>query len=76
MHEIDFVSTGTVPPMPRAMLGPGFRQVAYEEVGGRLHVRRYALPGPDLASLRLHRVRGADLGFRSNAVLIDGASPG
>ncbi len=76
VHEVDFVSTGTVPPMPAHMLGPDFRQVGHEEVGGRLHVRRYALPGPDLARLRLRRVRGADLGFGSNTVLIDGASPG
>ena len=59
---------------PRRLLGPGFRQVGYEQVG-RLYIRRYALPGPDLAHLRLRRVRDADLNFRSNGVLLDGIGP-
>ena len=59
---------------PPRLLGPRFRQVGYEQVG-RLYVRRYALPGPDLAHLRLRRIRSADLNFRSNGVLLDGIGP-
>jgi 4-amino-4-deoxy-L-arabinose transferase-like glycosyltransferase len=75
VHEIDFVSDGPAPPAPPSLLGPRFRQVGYEPVG-RLYVRRYALPGPDLAHLRLRRLRDADLNFRSNGVLLDGIGPG
>jgi mannosyltransferase len=71
VHEVDFISDGPAPPVAKDLLGPRFRQVAYERVG-RLYVRRYALPGPDLARLRLRRVRGADLNFHSNGVLLDG----
>lgn len=74
IHEAVFVSEGPVPPVPRDLLGPRFRQVSYEAVG-RLHVRRYAMPGPDLAPLRLRRIRRADLGFGSNSVLLDGIGP-
>jgi mannosyltransferase len=75
VHEVDFVSDGPAPPVPLRLLGPRFRQVGYERVG-RLHLRRYALPGPDLAHLRLRRIRAADLDFRSNGVLLDGIGPG
>ena len=75
VHEVDFVSDGPAPPVPRSLLGPGLRQVSYERVG-RLYLRRYALRGPDLARLRLRTVRGADLGFRSNGVLVGGIGPG
>ena len=71
VHEIDFVSDGPAPPVARRLIGPRFRQVGYERAG-RLHVRRYALPGPDLVRLRLMRVRAAPLNFRSNGVLLDG----
>jgi|SRR6187549_47217 len=71
VHEVDFVSDGEAPPVPPDLLGPRFRQVSYERAG-RLHVRRYALPGSDLARLRLKRVRSADTNFRSNGVLLDG----
>jgi uncharacterized membrane protein len=74
VHEVDFVSDGPAPPIPVSLLGPRFRQVSYEPVG-RLYVRRYALPGPDLAPLRLGMVRDARLGFRSNGVLLDGIGP-
>ena len=74
MHEVDFVSDGPAPPAGAHLLGPRFRQVGYDRVG-RLYVRRYALPGPDLAHLRLRRVRDADLNFRSNGVLLDGIGP-
>ncbi len=75
VHEVNFVSDGPAPPVSSGLLGPRFRQVAYERVG-RLHVRRYALPGPDLAHLRLRRIHRADLNFRSNGVLLDGIGPG
>ncbi|HEX5762416.1 MAG TPA: glycosyltransferase family 39 protein [Solirubrobacterales bacterium] len=71
VHEVDFISDGPAPPVARHLLGPRFRQVGYERAG-RLHVRRYALPGEDLARLRLKRVRSADTNFRSNGVLLDG----
>jgi 4-amino-4-deoxy-L-arabinose transferase-like glycosyltransferase len=74
VHEVDFVSDGPAPPVPAGLLGPRFRQAGYEQVG-RLCIRRYALPGPDLAPLRLSRVRDADLNFRSNGVLLDGIGP-
>jgi mannosyltransferase len=77
VHEIDFVSLGPAPPIPRGKLGaPGFRQVEYGPVDGELYLRRYALPGPDLTHLRLREVRGAELNFGSNGVLIDGVGPG
>jgi len=71
VHEVDFISDGPAPPVPKRLFGTRFRQVGYERVG-RLHVRRYALPGPDLAHLRLRTLRRAELGFRSNGVLLDG----
>jgi hypothetical protein len=75
VHEIDFVSIGPAPPVPRDRLAPGFRQVEYGPVG-ELYLRRYALPGPDLTHLRLREARGADLNFGSNGVLVDGVGPG
>ncbi len=74
VHEVNFVSDGPAPPVPARLLGPRFRQVGYERIG-RLHVRRYALPGPDLAHLRLRHIRNAELEFRSNGVLLDGIGP-
>jgi uncharacterized membrane protein len=74
VHEVDFVSDGSVPPVPTRLFGPRFRQIGYERVG-RLHIRRYALPGPDLVHLPLRTVRRAQLGFRSNGVLLDGIGP-
>jgi mannosyltransferase len=74
VHELDFISNGPAAPVPRRLLGPRFRQTGYEQVGS-LYVRRYALPGPDLAHLRLRRIRDADLNFRSNGVLLDGIGP-
>ncbi|HXS46330.1 MAG TPA: glycosyltransferase family 39 protein [Solirubrobacterales bacterium] len=75
VHEVDFVSDGPAPPVPTRLLGPRFRQVGYERVG-RLYVRHYALPGPDLAHLRLRHLRNVQLNFRSNGVLLDGIGPG
>jgi hypothetical protein len=74
VHEALFVSDGPAPPVPAGLLGPRFRQVAYEKVG-RLYVRRYAMPGAELAHLRLRRIAGAKLNFRSNRVLLDGIGP-
>jgi mannosyltransferase len=74
VHEVDFVSDGPAPPVPPRLLGSRFRQVGYEQVG-RLQIRRYALPGPDLVHLPLGTVRRAQLGFRSNGVLLDGIGP-
>jgi mannosyltransferase len=74
VHEVDFVSDGPAPAPPSRLLGPGFRLVAREPVG-RLHLMRYALPGPDLAPLRLRAVRRAKLDFLSNGVLLDGIEP-
>ena len=73
--EVDFISDGPAPPPPARLLGPGFRQVGYERVG-RLYVRRFATPGPDLKPLRLRTIRNAQLGFRTNGVLLDGIGPG
>jgi hypothetical protein len=75
VHEIDFVSIGPAPPVPRSRLAPGFRQVEYGPVG-QLYLRRYVLPGPDLTHLGLREARGADLNFGSNGVLVDGVGPG
>ena len=75
VREIDFVSDGRVPPPPPHLLGPGFREVGREDVG-RLFVRRYRLPGPGLAPLRLNELRKAELNFRTNGVLLDGIGPG
>jgi mannosyltransferase len=74
VHEVDFISDGPAPPVPARLLGPRFRQVGYQRVG-RLELRRYALPGPDLARLRLRTVSRAQLNFRSHSVLLDGIGP-
>jgi mannosyltransferase len=73
--EVDFISDGPAQPPARRLLGPGFRQVGYEKVG-RLYVRRFVLPDARLSRLRLGKVRFAELGFRSNGVLLDGIGPG
>ena len=73
--EIDFISDGPAPPPPARLYGPGFREVDYERVG-RLYVRRFATPGPELRPLRLRTIRDAELGFRTNGVLLDGIGPG
>jgi mannosyltransferase len=75
VHEIDFISDGDVPPVSRRLLGPGFAEAGYESVGA-LRIRRYELPGPDVARLRLRKVDDARLNFGSNTVLLDGIGPG
>jgi mannosyltransferase len=75
VHEVNFVSDGGVPPPSRRLLGPGFRESAHEDAG-RLFIRRYRLPGPGLAPLRLRSLRHARLNFRNNGVLLDGVGPG
>jgi 4-amino-4-deoxy-L-arabinose transferase-like glycosyltransferase len=72
--EVDFISDGPAAPPPSRLLGPGFRRVGYRKAG-RLYVRRYATPGPGLVPLRLRAIRDAELGFRSNGVLLDGIGP-
>jgi 4-amino-4-deoxy-L-arabinose transferase-like glycosyltransferase len=72
--EIDFISDGPAPAPPIRLLGPGFRQVGYERVG-RFYIRRYRHRGPGLAPLRPRAISGADLGFHSNGVLLDGIGP-
>lgn len=75
VHEIDFVSEGQAPAPSQSLLGPGFREFAYEDLG-RLFIRRYRLSGPGLSPLRLRAVRHAKLGWRTNGVLLDGVGPG
>jgi mannosyltransferase len=75
VHEVDFVSDGRTAPPPARLLGPGFRETSREDAG-RLYVRHFELPGPGLAPLRLRELRGADLNFRNNGVLLDGVGPG
>jgi len=74
VHEVTFVSDGSAPPPPRRLLGPGFREVAYEDAG-RLFIRRYRLAGPELAPLRLRLLRHASLHWRNNGILLDGVGP-
>ena len=75
VHEVDFVSDGKVPPPPRQLLGPGFRETSREDAG-RLFIRHYELSGPGLAPLRLRQLKDARLNFRSTGVLLDGIGPG
>lgn len=71
VHEVAFISDGEVPPPGRQVLGPRFRERgAYS--AGRLFVRRYSLPGPSLARVRLRKLREPDLNFRTTGVLMDG----
>jgi uncharacterized membrane protein len=72
--EVDFISNGPAPPPPARLLGRGFDEVGYEQVG-RFYIRRYDHRGPGLAPLRLRAVRAADLDFHSNGVLLDGIGP-
>jgi mannosyltransferase len=75
VREVNFVSIGAAPPPPRRLIGPRFSETAYEEVG-ELFIRRYRVPGPELAPLRLRTLRWADTNFRNNGVLLDGVGPG
>jgi mannosyltransferase len=75
VREIDLVSDGEAPPPSPRSLGPEFREVALESAG-RLQIRRYRTRGPGLAPLRMRALRSADLGFRTNGVLLDGVGPG
>ena len=74
VHEIDFVSDGAMPPPPRRLIGPDFREAAHED-DGRLFIRRFHVPGPGLAPLPLRRLRDADLDWRTTGVLLDGIGP-
>jgi len=75
VREIAFVSMGEVPPPPRRLLGPGFRETGAEHVGP-LFIRRYRVLGPELVPLRLRALRHARTDFRNNGVLLDGVGPG
>jgi 4-amino-4-deoxy-L-arabinose transferase-like glycosyltransferase len=75
VHEIDFVSDGREPPPPASLVGAGFRETAHEDTG-RLYIRRFTAPGPDLLPLSLRRLKRAQLDFRTNGVLLDGIGPG
>jgi mannosyltransferase len=75
VREVNFVSIGPAPPPPRRLIGLRFREVAHERVG-ELFIRRYRVPGPELAPLRLRTLRYADTNFRNNGVLLDGVGPG
>jgi mannosyltransferase len=74
VREIAFVSMGEVPPPPRRLLGPGFRETETEDVGP-LFIRRYRVTGPKLVPLRLRALRHARTDFRNNGVLLDGVGP-
>jgi mannosyltransferase len=74
VREVSFVSIGSAPSPPRRLLGPRFHEVAYEKVG-ELFIRRYRVPGPELAPLRLRGLQHAQLGWRNNGVLLDGVGP-
>ena len=67
--------TAGCPRRRRACSAPASAKPAHEGAG-RLFVRRYELPGPGLAPLRLRRLRGAELNFRTTGVLLDGVGPG
>lgn len=75
VREVNFVSMGSAPPPPQRLIGPRFREVAYEDVG-ELFIRRYRATGPGLEPLRLRTLRHADTNFRNNGVLLDGVGPG
>jgi hypothetical protein len=75
VHEIDFISDGDAPPVPKRLLGSRFTEAGYESVGP-LRIRRYALRAPEVARLRLRWVKRAPLNFGSNGVLVDGIGPG
>ncbi|HEU5061831.1 MAG TPA: glycosyltransferase family 39 protein [Solirubrobacterales bacterium] len=75
VREVNFVSIGEAPPPPQRLIGPRFRETGYERVG-ELFIRRYRVPGPELAPLRLRTLRYAETNFRNNGVLLDGVGPG
>jgi uncharacterized membrane protein len=74
VHEVDLISQGAVPKPGRHLLGPGFRLSGSEDAGSLL-IRRYRLPGPGLAPLRLRQLSHAQLNFRTTGVLLDGVGP-
>lgn len=74
VREVNFVSMGSAPPPPQRLIGPRFREVAYEQVG-ELFIRRYRVPGRELAPLQLRALRWAETHFRNNGVLLDGVGP-
>jgi 4-amino-4-deoxy-L-arabinose transferase-like glycosyltransferase len=75
VHEVNIVSAGSAPRPPRRLLGPHFEEAARERAGPLL-IRRYRMPGPGLAPLRLRALRDSSLNFRTNGVMLDGVGPG
>ncbi|MEZ5077024.1 MAG: glycosyltransferase family 39 protein [Solirubrobacterales bacterium] len=75
VHEVNVVSEDTAPRPPRRLLGPRFEEASREYADG-LVIRRYRLPGPGLAPLRLRALRQARLNFPTNGVLLDGVGLG
>jgi hypothetical protein len=75
VREVNIVSMGPAPAPPQRLIGPRFREVAYEQVG-ELFIRRYQVPGPELVPLRLRTLRWVETNFRNNGVLLDGVGPG
>lgn len=74
IHEIAFVSQGSVPVPAARLLGPRFRPTRDEKAGSLL-IRRFAVPGEGLAAVRPALLRRAPLNFRSTGVLLDGIGP-
>jgi mannosyltransferase len=71
VHEIDVISQGVE--LPRIWgPAPGFQRAGVENVGG-LRITRYTTDG--LAHLPVRTLQRAEIGFRSNRVLLDGIGP-
>ena len=75
VREVNIVSLGPAPAPPPRLIGPRFREIAYEQVG-EFYIRRYRVPGPELVPLRLRTLRWVETNFRNNGVLLDGVGPG
>jgi len=70
VHEIDVVSSE--PPAADWKPAPGFRPARSTTVG-RLQINRYVTDG--LRYLPVRALQNAEIGFRSNRVLLDGIGP-
>ena len=75
VHEVDFISDGKVPPPPRQCSARASANAAPTRSAASSSAAT-ACPGPSLAPLRLRKLRGADLDFRTTGVLLDGVGPG
>lgn len=74
VHEVSFVSQGSVPRPPLSLIGDRFRG-AGQEYAGSLLIRRYRVPGRGLAPIEIPKLRRVPLNFRSTGVLLDGIGP-